>query len=218
MAAAMTNTPWRASSRATKPMRRTLVSRSSLENPRPFDRCVRIWSPSRISTEPSAAAIRGPMACARVVLPEQGRPVSQRMAPANFRLFLQRNEMQAALCLLAAAPPARAWILARHHRAGARHAANAGIVPIVERIVGHVMLAHVRLYVVERPAHERVDLDEAEAAVPGGDRRAGALGRLVAPDRCNPGVVSRQRRAQGQHLSLLAAAIGVAAPELGPLV
>src|ERR1700681_1871119 len=135
-----------------------------------------------------------------------------------FRLFLQRNEMQTALCFLAAAPPARAWILARHHRAGARHAANAGIVPIVERIVGHVMLAHVRLYVVERPAHERVDLDEGEAAVPGGDRRAGALGWLVAPDRCNPGVVSRQRRAQGQHLSLLAAAIGVAAPELGPLV
>src|SRR6202158_3875699 len=126
--------------------------------------------------------------------------------------------MQTALCLLAAAPPARAGILARHHRAGARHAANAGVVPIVEGVVGHLMLAHVRLYVVERPAHEGVDLDEAEAAIPADDRRAGALGRLVAPDRGDPRVVARQRSAQGLHLSELAAAIGVAAPELGSLV
>ena len=50
IAAAMTAPPWRVSREATQPMRSMFVSRSSFENPRPFERCVRTVSPSRYST------------------------------------------------------------------------------------------------------------------------------------------------------------------------
>jgi hypothetical protein len=50
MAETMTATSLRVSRFETNPIRKMLVSRSSLENPRPFERFVRTTSPSSIST------------------------------------------------------------------------------------------------------------------------------------------------------------------------
>src|SRR5438094_668585 len=80
MAATMTKTPFRVSRSATKPMRRMLMSRSSLEKPRPFDRFSRTTSPSSTSTflprERSSRSSSSEM----VDLPAPERPVSQMVA------------------------------------------------------------------------------------------------------------------------------------------
>src|SRR5712692_5630284 len=81
MAAVMGMPPLRASTRATYPMRPMLVSRSSREKPSPFDRWVRISSPSRTSAVrprcPSSARSRSAM----VDFPAPESPVSQTMNP-----------------------------------------------------------------------------------------------------------------------------------------
>src|SRR5215207_3754635 len=78
MAAVTAATPLRASSRATYPMRRTFVSRSSFENPSPFDRFVRTSSPSNTSTLKPRARSSGASLPASVVLPAPESPVSHR--------------------------------------------------------------------------------------------------------------------------------------------
>jgi hypothetical protein len=58
-------------------MRSMFVSRSSFENPRPFERCWRTESPSRYSTTRPRLSSSGPMTWAIVDLPdpeEAGEP------------------------------------------------------------------------------------------------------------------------------------------------
>src|SRR6266403_1860632 len=81
MAATITITPWRDSSSATNPMRRILISRSSLLKPRPFDRCVRTTSPSSSSTLAPAARRRASIRFEMVLLPAPERPVNQSTKP-----------------------------------------------------------------------------------------------------------------------------------------
>src|SRR5436305_1920272 len=69
----MTAAPWRVSREATQPIRSMFVSRSSFENPSPFERWVRTVSPSRYSTMQPRASSSGPTRCAIVVLPAPER-------------------------------------------------------------------------------------------------------------------------------------------------
>src|SRR5262245_31233244 len=80
-AATITTTPWRDSSSQTKAMRLTFSSRSSLLNPRPFDRRVRTTSPSRTSTRSPDARSRCSSNLAAVDLPAPDRPVNQTTTP-----------------------------------------------------------------------------------------------------------------------------------------
>jgi hypothetical protein len=57
------------------------VSRSSFENPRPFERFSRISSPSRTSTRRPFPFRIGVRCVASVLLPAPERPVNQRMKP-----------------------------------------------------------------------------------------------------------------------------------------
>ena len=81
MAAAMATTPLRESNSQTKPMRRTLVSRSSLLKPRPFERFVRTTSPSSNSTRAPASRSRSSRIVEIVLLPAPDMPVSQIVNP-----------------------------------------------------------------------------------------------------------------------------------------
>ncbi len=77
-------TPLRASNDATNPMRRMLVSRSSFENPSPFERCSRTSSPSRTSTRCPRSRNRAATMSAIVLLPAPEKPVNQRQKPRSF--------------------------------------------------------------------------------------------------------------------------------------
>ena len=76
-----TAAPARAMREATQPMRAMLMSRSSFEKPRPFERCVRTMSPSRCSTMRPRRSSSGSTMFAIVVLPAPDRPVNQRTKP-----------------------------------------------------------------------------------------------------------------------------------------
>ena len=151
---------------ATQPMRPMLVSRSSLENPRPFDRWVRTTSPSRYSTSAPRLSSSGPTSSAMVVLPVPDRPVNHRVEAAcdrSLTLALLRGErprsmsavrwwgprerghVQPALGLLGVRPAAGARVLARPDRARAVGAADRREALVVERVVGDVVGEQVAL-------------------------------------------------------------------------
>src|SRR5271169_3250165 len=67
-------------------MRRMLVSRSSFEKPRPFERCVRTSSPSSTSTWTPRARSSALNIAASVLLPEPLRPVNQTTNPLDMPL------------------------------------------------------------------------------------------------------------------------------------
>jgi hypothetical protein len=89
IAAVIGTTPFLARSSATKPMRRMFVSRSSFENPSPFDRCVRTSSPSSTSTRRRASRSRVATGTDSVDFPAPERPVNQRQNPLSLMLFIK---------------------------------------------------------------------------------------------------------------------------------
>src|SRR5437762_7070864 len=141
MAATITITPCRASSSATNPMRRMLISRSSLLKPRPLERCVRTTSPSSTSTAAPAARKRASIRLEMVLLPAPERPVNQRTKPLctpGFQDLLEKHvdgalhaavggDVNAALFVGVLLPPPASGALAltRLDGAGARVAADA---------------------------------------------------------------------------------------------
>src|SRR5262249_2155860 len=92
-------------------------------------------------------------------------------------------------------------------------AANARIALVVERIVRHVMLEDKRPDVLLGPLQERVDLHQAEFGVPLDNAGAGAVGRLVAADRTDPGVVAGDGAAQRHNLAVVAGLVSAVAVE-----
>src|SRR3984893_8365577 len=143
MAATMTITPRRASNSLTNPIRRMLISRSSLLKPRPFERCVRTTSPSSTSTAAPAARRRDSMRLEIVLLPAPESPVNQRTkplcTPASQHLIEQHvdgplrptvgGEMNAALFIGVLFPPPSSSTLggASFPRARAGVAADTGV-------------------------------------------------------------------------------------------
>src|ERR1035438_3626540 len=81
MAAAMAITEFLDKSSQTKPIRRMFSSRSSLLNPRPFERWVRTTSPSRTSTLAPVPRRRSARRCEMVLLPAPDIPVNQTVNP-----------------------------------------------------------------------------------------------------------------------------------------
>src|SRR5207247_710181 len=87
MAETSTAAPLRVSREATQPMRSMFVSRSSLEKPRPLERCVRTTSPSRYSTHLPASSSLPPTSSAMVDLPAPESPVNQSVNPLFIRCY-----------------------------------------------------------------------------------------------------------------------------------
>src|SRR6266540_1258227 len=89
MAETSTAAPCWVSREATQPMRSMFVSRSSLENPSPFERRVRTTSPSRYSTVLPDSSRRPPTISAIVDFPAPESPVNHSVNPfvmPSFRL------------------------------------------------------------------------------------------------------------------------------------
>src|SRR6267142_876382 len=162
MAATITITPWRESSSLTNPIRRMLMSRSSLLKPSPLERCVRTASPSSSSTLAPAARRRASTILEMVLLPAPESPVNQRTkplcTPASQNLFEQHvdgplhsavgGEVNPALLVGVLFPPPAAGALALpgFDRARTGVAADAGIATPVEWMTRDIVLADVVVY------------------------------------------------------------------------
>src|SRR5215212_5064924 len=157
MAAVITPTPLRESRSATNAIRRMFVSRSSFENPRPFERFVRTTSPSRTSTLRPRCASWCSTSSAIVDLPAPERPVNQSVNPSLIREALRRG-----LCVKPALGPVGAGPAAVATRPGKRagSAADRVVALIVQRVVRDVVLGDVAPYVALGPVGQRRDLPE----------------------------------------------------------
>src|SRR3954467_3603995 len=92
MAAAIAITPLRESSSQTKPIRRIFSSRSSLENPSPWQSNVLVISPSRTSTLAPPSRSRDATSCESVLLPLPESPVNHKVQPE----FISRSSQNGA--------------------------------------------------------------------------------------------------------------------------
>src|SRR3972149_11284110 len=123
--------------------------------------------------------------------------------------------MQPAFGLLEACPSACSRVFAWHYGPGAGFAADRGVVLVMERAVGDVVLVDVVPYVLGGQPDERVDLHQAELLVPTDDRGVGPCRGLVAPDAGYRAPAARRGLGERDHLPYVAALIRLPLPELG---
>src|SRR5215213_4738172 len=128
------------------------------------------------------------------------------------------SAMDATFDLVRAGPAAGALVLARDDRARARDAADRRVADVVQRVVRDLVHEHVRLDALRVPVHERLDLPDAVALRPLDAPRVLARQRLLAADPGDPGVIRRERPLERLDLAQMAAAVGVALPQVRPLL
>src|SRR4029453_18653581 len=132
-------------------------------------------------------------------------------------LSLLRLQMNAALELVGARPPAGALLLVETGRPRTGDAADRTVPDLVQRVVGDVVRVDVAPHVLLGPVRQGLDLPDAVAIrtldLPG----VRARGRLLPPDARDPGVVGLERLDQRLDLADVAAAVGIRLPEVRPL-
>jgi len=132
---------------------------------------------------------------------------------ADLAVRIIRHEcVQAAFGFLKTRPSAGTRIVPWCDRAGAVHAADAGIIPIVKRIVGQLAVANVLPYPLPRPIGQRIDFQNAKSGIPGNFAGVSALPRLIPADGGDPGAEGGEVPAEGIDFAQLAAQIGIAPP------
>src|SRR5256712_3512790 len=122
-------------------------------------------------------------------------------------------DVQPALGLGEPGPAPGPGILAGLHRAGAVGAADAGIVLVVERVVGDLVQLDVGPDVLGLPPGERVELDQPELGDPFDQLGVRASGRLLASDDGDTGLVTIQHARHRPPLPLVAALVRPVLPE-----
>ena len=84
-------------------------------------------------------------------------------------------------------PPATgAEVFALLNGAGAGLATNAHKAPVMERIVGYIVVFYILLYFFKRPVHQWVEFEEVVRLVPFELSHGLTVGRLVSADTRNP--------------------------------
>ena len=116
--------------------------------------------------------------------------------------------MKAALFLDLPRPATGSFVFLVLHRTRTRPTADAGVTPIVQRIVRHFVFEHEGPNVFFGPTQQRIDFDETELRVPLHQTSGGAVGRLVAADSADPGLVTGNGAAQRQDFPVVTALIG----------
>src|SRR5690349_21269997 len=194
-------------------MRSMFVSRSSFENPSPFDRCWRTSSPSSHSTSRPRRSSSGRTISAIVVLPAPERPVNHSVNPSVIALLDQRCvDVNAALELVRAGPATGALVVTGCDRARARDTADRRVALVVQRVVRNLVHVDVRLHTLRVPVDERLHLPDAIALRPLELLRVCTRRRLLAADAGDPCVVRRERTLERLDLANVAAAIRLGPP------
>src|SRR5919202_4175027 len=108
-------------------------------------------------------------------------------------LYQRSVEVDAALELVRAGPAARALLLVRRRRPGARDAPDRPVAALVQRVVRNLVHLDVGPHALLVPVCERVELPDAVALRPLELRRRRAARRLVAANPGDPRVVRAER-------------------------
>src|SRR5919198_1443229 len=136
---------------------------------------------------------------------------------SGIRLLGWRIDVYPALELVGAGPAAGALLLARCDRTRARNAADRAVARVVQRVVRNLIDGDVGPDALLAPVGERVHLPDAVALRPLELRCGCSARRLVSADPGDPRVVRRERALERLDLADVAAAVGVALPEVGAL-
>src|SRR5215472_13941724 len=103
-------------------------------------------------------------------------------------------------------PPSRARVFARLHRSCARCTADTEIALVIQRVVRHVVGAHIVPHFFLGPVGQRIDFDDPAVVVIQLDLAdIGAGGPLIAPQTGDPAVQVFQHPHQWAHLADVAA-------------
>ena len=188
------------------------VSRSSREKPSPFERCVRTTSPSRYSTAAPRASSSRPTISAIVDLPAPERPVNQITTPAVTSRGCRTRSCRSP----PSARPARPRPAVTGRVQGMQP--DGRVAPVVQRVVRDLVDGDVRLDALGVPVDERVDLPDVVALAPLDLLGVLAGQALLAADPGDPGVVGLERALERLDLADVAAAVGVALPQVRPLL
>ena len=118
-------------------------------------------------------------------------------------------DVEAALFLFGSAPTSGAFVFAFAHRFGAGPATDGRKSLRVQRIRRHVVFADVIPNLFFAPVGERIDFNQVEFLIGADNRGGGALGRLVAANRRNPGVETGDGLLQRHDFAPVAALIRI---------
>src|SRR5579864_150582 len=127
------------------------------------------------------------------------------------------GRVQTAFSLSESRPAAGASVLSRLHRPSAMSAANAGVVEIVQRVVGNVVLQRVVPDHLARPIGQWANLNQVELRVPVHLEHPRTFASLIAANGRNPGIEGRQLSPQRLDLAQIAALVGIARPKPRPM-
>src|SRR2546421_109700 len=122
-------------------------------------------------------------------------------------------DVDPALELAGAGPPARAFLLALADGAGARDAADRRVARVVQRVVRNLVDVHIGVDALGVPVGERLDLPDPVALAPLHLPRAGAGRALLAADARDPGVIAGERPLERLDPPGRAATIPIGLPE-----
>src|SRR2546421_10095056 len=126
-----------------------------------------------------------------------------------------RLRMDAALRLAGPGPPAAARVGTSLDADRAGGAADRRVAVVDQRVHQHALLGDEVVYLLLRPADDRVDLDHLPPVVPLDHLGLAAVVRFVPAHAGDPGVVVGQRPLQRLDLSPVAAPVGSAPVEPG---
>ena len=120
--------------------------------------------------------------------------------------------MQAALGLAAVLPATRARIFTGKDRRRAVGATNAGIVPVMQRVVRNLVNADIGPNILAFPSRQGVYFQKPELAIPFDQSCSGSRRGLITPDPGDPCLVIRQNPGQGLDLPQFATAVRITLP------
>src|ERR1700730_13793347 len=125
-----------------------------------------------------------------------------------------RVAMDPALELVRPRPPSGAFVLADEDGTRAGHAADRRIARVVQRVVRNLVYVDVRLDALRVPVHHGLDLPHPVTVRPLDALCICAGQCLLPPDAGDPGVVRRERALERLDLADVAAAVGLALPQV----
>src|SRR3954452_7857933 len=130
----------------------------------------------------------------------------------------RRVEVDAALQLVRARPAPRALLLVGPDRPGAGDAPDRPVPGVVQRVEGDLVDRNIGPDSLFVPVGERVQLPDVVPLGPLDLRRARTARRLVPTDARYPRVVRLKRAHERLDLADVAEAVGIALPEVRPLL
>ncbi len=136
---------------------------------------------------------------------------------SDFRVTMKLF-VQSALGLAEVLPPTRARIVSRKDGRGAMRAADAGIIAVVQGVIGHFMKLEVHPDFFTAPSGQGIHFDQVEFPIPFDEPRVGSRRSLVAPDPRDPCRIVCKDAGEWLELPQFTALVRLAGPKCRPVL